>query len=283
MSQNQRASDHVLPSCFDPKSLKTPDGQTIINTEFVAHSVDPKEADVYWMITCGKVIPPPDSWPAPKPITIELLRWLSELLLSFVPQNCSTLLPCSRLGGVSTSTGWGTGSSEVANVPFGPRPRMGIIKGFASNAHSFRKHYFFVRIDSVSVEESCIRLFQSQWGRKETNILPPFPEDLLTVRHILRGGLYFWGHFSPERVLRAVAYNCSQLQPDLPVDGESETDMEEFVPYDIPGERERSRSRKNKLIAVEDYDNGDVDRLEYPSDELFCNFLDGQASWSGSD
>ncbi|KAG2275794.1 hypothetical protein Bca52824_058349 [Brassica carinata] len=52
--------------------------------------------------------------------------------------------------------------------------------------------------------------------------------------------------------------------------------MEEFVPYDIPGERERSRSRKNKLIVVEDYDNGDVDRLEYPSDELFCNFLDGQ-------
>ncbi|CAG7897153.1 unnamed protein product [Brassica rapa] len=55
-------SDHVLPSCFDPKSLETSDGQTVIKTELVAHSVDPKKADVYWMITCGHVIPQPDSW-----------------------------------------------------------------------------------------------------------------------------------------------------------------------------------------------------------------------------
>ncbi|KAF3569829.1 hypothetical protein F2Q69_00059818 [Brassica cretica] len=33
---------------------------------------------------------------------------------------------------------------------------------------------------------------------------------------------------------------------------------------------------------MEDYDNGVVDGLAYPSDELFCNFLDGQASGSSA-
>ncbi|KAF2617684.1 hypothetical protein F2Q68_00040073 [Brassica cretica] len=33
---------------------------------------------------------------------------------------------------------------------------------------------------------------------------------------------------------------------------------------------------------MEDYDNGAVDGLAYPSDELFCNFLDGQASGSSA-
>ncbi|KAF2566928.1 hypothetical protein F2Q68_00025463 [Brassica cretica] len=61
-----RSSDHILPSCFDPKSLETSDGQTVIKTEFVAHSVDHKEADVYLMITYGQVIPPTDSCLAPK-------------------------------------------------------------------------------------------------------------------------------------------------------------------------------------------------------------------------
>ncbi|KAF3593472.1 hypothetical protein DY000_02021392 [Brassica cretica] len=84
----------------------------------------------------------------------------------------------------------------------------------------------------------------------QTNILPLFPEDILTVGNILWGGPYFWGHFSLECVPRAVAYNRSRIQPDLPVEEELEMDMEEFVPYDIPGERERSRSPKNKKIVV---------------------------------
>ncbi|KAF2566931.1 hypothetical protein F2Q68_00025460 [Brassica cretica] len=58
--------------------------------------------------------------------------------------------------------------------------------------------------------------------------------------------------------------------------------MEEYVPYDIPGERERSRSPKNKQIGMK-IDNGDVDGLEYLSDELFRNIHDGQASGSGAD
>ncbi|KAG2269822.1 hypothetical protein Bca4012_071951 [Brassica carinata] len=44
-----------------------------------------------------------------------------------------------------------------------------------------------------------------------------------------------------------------------------------------------SRSLMNKQVAVDDYDNGDVDGLEYPSDELFRNFRNSQASGSGTD
>ena len=48
-------------------SPETSNGETVVKTEFVAHSVDPKEADVYWMVTCGQVVPPTDSWSPPKP------------------------------------------------------------------------------------------------------------------------------------------------------------------------------------------------------------------------
>ncbi|KAF3571467.1 hypothetical protein F2Q69_00059201 [Brassica cretica] len=175
------------------------------------------------------------------------------------------------------------GAPKSGMCRLAPRKNMAIIKGFALNSHLFWKHYFFVRIDSASVEESCIPFFQSRWGRKETNILPSFPENLPTVRDILRGGPYFRSHFSLECVHRAVAYNRSRLQPDLPVEEESKSDMEEFVPYDILGEKERSRSPKNKQIAVDSCDSGAINRLECPTDEMFCNFLNSQASGSGTD
>ncbi|KAF2541000.1 hypothetical protein F2Q68_00030996 [Brassica cretica] len=290
-------------------SHATSNGETVVKTKFVAHSVDPKEPDVYWMVTCGQVVPPTDSWSPPKPGNDRVAGCPSyshpsylEVIRHFcrVPDAVEFRLPrageradsppdgyftcneahllCCRfwfpipevivqvlnryelsisqlmltglqhlVGIVVLSYEWGMILNDdcleallaPVAVPksrmcrLAPRPRMGIIKGFASNTHSFWEHFFFVRIDSASVEESCILFFRSQWGRKETNIHPPFPEDILTVRNIVRGGTYFWGHFSPERVRRAVAYNRSQLQPDLPVEGESETDIEEFVPYDI--------------------------------------------------
>ncbi|KAF2536068.1 hypothetical protein F2Q68_00021578 [Brassica cretica] len=102
------------------------------------------------------------------------------------------------------------------------------------------------------------------------------------VRDLLWGGPYFSGPFSPKRVCLAVAYNRYRLHPDLPAKEESETSMEECVPYDIQDERERSRSLRNKQIAVDD-EYGAVDRLEYPTDELFRNFLNSKASGNGTD
>ncbi|KAL0702382.1 hypothetical protein Bca4012_058504 [Brassica carinata] len=109
---------------------------------------------------------------------------------------------------------------------------------------------------SVSVKESCIPIFRSRWGRKVTNPSPPLPEDLRIVRNLLRGA-------------------------DLPVEEEFEPSLDEFVPYDIPVERERSRYPKDKHVAV-DGNNGVVGGLECPTDELFRNFLNSQASGSGA-
>ncbi|KAF2545625.1 hypothetical protein F2Q70_00022376 [Brassica cretica] len=52
--------------------------------------------------------------------------------------------------------------------------------------------------------------------------------------------------------------------------------------FQIPGERERSRSPKIKQIAV-DGDDDAIYGLECPTDESFRNFLNSQASGSGTD
>ncbi|KAH0879664.1 hypothetical protein HID58_067058, partial [Brassica napus] len=143
-----RASDNVFPSRFDPESLCSQDGQTVVKAEFMAHPVNPKEADAYWLATCDLKAPPHESG------------------------------------------------------------------------------------------------------------------------NLIRDGPYFWGHYSLRRVLLAMAYHCSRLQPDLPVEEESEPK--------IRGERERSRSPKIKQIAV-DGDDDAIYGLECPTDESFRNFLNSQA------
>lgn len=55
--------------------------------------------------------------------------------------------------------------------------------------------------------------------------------------------------------------------------------MDEFISHDIPVEKERSRSPKDKHVAVNGSDL-DTDDHENPSDELFCNFLQGQGRGS---
>ncbi|KAF2610452.1 hypothetical protein F2Q70_00011737 [Brassica cretica] len=85
-----------------------------------------------------------------------------------------------------------------------------------------------------------------------TNPLPPTPDGLYIVRDLLRGGPFFWATFTPKRVHRAVALHRSRFQPDLPVKEGAESSMDRFVPYEAPAERERSRTRKDKHIAVDD-------------------------------
>ncbi|KAF8104087.1 hypothetical protein N665_0180s0007 [Sinapis alba] len=104
-----------------------------------------------------------------------------------------------------------------------PCTNMSIIRETISNGHAWEKCFFFVRLNSASVEENYIPVFRSEWGRygsawiyltflvpsisnflvfcfgsAETNPLPPFPDDVIVVRDLLRTGLFSWTSFTPK-------------------------------------------------------------------------------------
>ncbi|KAL0729704.1 hypothetical protein Bca4012_025797 [Brassica carinata] len=111
-------------------------------------------------------------------------------------------------------------------------------------------------------------------SRTLTTPFYPIPEDFHSLGISLREVHTFGATFPRNKsVLQWPTIILDFHLTCLPIKEEVEPSMDEFVPYDIPVERGRSRSPKDKHVAKEGSDQ----------DEPFCNFLYVQASGSGSE
>uniref|UniRef100_A0A0D3EBR3 Uncharacterized protein n=1 Tax=Brassica oleracea var. oleracea TaxID=109376 RepID=A0A0D3EBR3_BRAOL len=124
--------------------------------------------------------------------------------------------------------------SKLDNYRLTPRNHMSVIKGFISNFNSWKSFFFFAN-DGPFI-----------------NPLPPFPEDMIAMRDLLRNGPSFWTSFTPKRVRKAVRI----ARPDFEVGVETDSDYESDgpAPCDVPTEEANARSSKGK-----DIDLGDIE------------------------
>ncbi|KAL0803460.1 hypothetical protein Bca101_095950 [Brassica carinata] len=209
MSSKERSSKKGSLPANVSEELRVP------KVEFVPHSVDPAENEAWWVACYGSIMPlkeklfpvmnhRPVEAGAPSRSTSEFL----EVMRSFYHISDAVEFRIIR---------------DTDTYRLVPQNFMSVVKGFASNFNSWRKFFFFVRVDAASVEESCIPLFRRLMNdRPFINPLSPFPEDIIAMRDLLRNGPFFWTSFTPKRVRKALRF----VHPGPALGGETRTDSE---------------------------------------------------------